>query len=349
LDKINNKLVKEYIREYEKYEAYQSMDKKEKNQCDKIYKPRKKQIKVDDITMEALVELLEERKNAVGVLKDELAGWIKDMNKYREGSDKEFWLSSWSGGSITINRKTAKSGFVSNPVIPVLGGIQPGIFNNFTTSENKDSGFLDRLLLSYPEITIENFSKGEIDSNTLIWYNDYVLTFHEFIDSMIVYEEDLEIKPQIVNFSKDAYIEYERIYNWMSELQNSDDENEYMKSMLSKMKNYVVRFSLILNLLYVYEDNKLNIYEIQKESILNAEKLAKYFINMAKKIKINTMEVMELKTILKLNFNRSKKEQLEAFYKSNPDFNKKEAAELLSISRKTIYNWIKEIDKNGKN
>ena len=104
----------------------------------------------------------EESDNSVGVFKDELAGWFKDMNKYRAGSDLEFWLSSWSGKSVSLNRKTAKSAFVEKPLIPVLGGIQPSILTSFYTDENKDNGFVDRMLLSFPELEIERYNDKEI-------------------------------------------------------------------------------------------------------------------------------------------------------------------------------------------
>ena len=52
--------------------------------------------------MEALSGFTPRKDNAVGVFKDELVGWLKDMNKYRAGSDLEFWLSVWSGKLLTF-------------------------------------------------------------------------------------------------------------------------------------------------------------------------------------------------------------------------------------------------------
>ena len=37
--------------------------------------------------MEALIDLHENVPHGIGIFKDELAGWLKDMNKYRSGSD----------------------------------------------------------------------------------------------------------------------------------------------------------------------------------------------------------------------------------------------------------------------
>jgi len=69
------------------------------------------------------------------------------------------------------------------------------------------------------------------------------------------------------------------------EFQNNDEENEYLKSMYPKQKSYIPRFALILNTMHsIYKNQKISL-EISKDSILKAEKLSKYFIANAKKIK----------------------------------------------------------------
>lgn len=65
-------------------------------------KPTKKQFIANDITIEALVDLHQQNDISVGVFKDELAGWFKDMNKYKPGSDLEFWLSTRAGNRSTL-------------------------------------------------------------------------------------------------------------------------------------------------------------------------------------------------------------------------------------------------------
>jgi len=142
---------------------------------EKVDKPIKNQFIVNEITLEALVDLHEDNKNGVGVLKDELAGWLKDMNKYRQGSDLEHWLSSWSGKEINMNRKTAKSAFVERAFIPVMGGIQPDILSGFYTDENKDNGFIDRMLFSFPDLEVDNYNEQEMNEKYLEWYEEYVI------------------------------------------------------------------------------------------------------------------------------------------------------------------------------
>jgi len=346
--RANSKEIKDYHKKSEKYDAYNELSKDEKKKHEEIRKPSKTQFIANDITLEALVDLHQESKNAVGVFKDELAGWLKDMNKYRAGSDLEFWLSTWSGKSVSLNRMTRKGSFVETPLIPVLGGIQPGVFNSFYTEENKDNGFMDRMLLSYPELIVDSYNESEIDSSLINWYADSVISFYESIKKSVVkYSEDMEIVPNIAKFSDDAKKEWKRIFDEITIIQNDDNENEYMKSMLPKQKSYIPRFALLIDVLnkFFSDDITDSSMIISQHSVLKAEKLSKYFIATAKKIKINSNEVKEYKSIINSNKTKSIKEKFVELYRSNPKLDKKEVADLLGCSLTMIYKYIKELNK----
>lgn len=341
LEQSNNMEVKQYHKNLEKYDYYQSLDNKEQDLVEKVKKPKKTQFIVNDVTLEALVEMHSENKNAIGVLRDELAGWFNDMNKYRQGSDLQHWLSSWSGKSIYMNRKTARSSFVQRAFFPVLGGIQPGIMDSFYTDENKDSGFLDRMLFSYPELEIELYNEGELSSDLANFYSAWLIGFYEQIKKLTTYNDEGDIVPHVFNFSAAAKKEWIRIFNEITNLQNSHTENEYMKSMLPKQKSYIPRFALLIEVMTVYSNHQETSLVISKESILAAEKISRYFIAMAKKIKVEGQERQSIKKITKMDIDISDK--IKALYKANPKFNKTQVADELNISRQTIYNYINKI------
>jgi hypothetical protein len=344
IEKINNREIANFIKEYEKYEFYSNLSKKEQEEYPEVIKPTKKQFIANDITIEALVDLHQQNDISVGVFKDELAGWFKDMNKYKAGSDLEFWLSTWSGKSVNLNRMTRAGSFVAKPLIPVLGGIQPTIFNSFYTDDNKDNGFMDRMLLSFPELAIEQYNDREMDSNTIQWYSDTIIAFFEAVKHrMIKRDEDGNIDPKIVRFGAEAKIEWKRIFNEITNIQNSNDENEYMKSMLPKQKSYIPRFALLLHTFNAIGLDNYNFEEISKDSILKAEKLSKYFIAMAKKVKIDSIEVAEIRTVIKSNSTKSTKEKFQILFETNPELNKKEVSEQLGVSLQMIYKYIKEL------
>ena len=349
LEKINNKEISNYIKEYEKYEYYNSLSKKEQEEFPEVQKPIKCQFMANDITVEALVDLHQQSDNAVGVFKDELAGWFKDMNKYKQGSDLEFWLSTWSGKAVNLNRLTRAGSFVAKPFIPVLGGIQPSIFNSFYTEENKDNGFIDRMLLSYPELQVEKYNEREMNYETIQWYSDTIVAFFERIKtSLVKRKDDNKIDPVVLKFTNEAKKEWVRIYNDITIIQNDDSENEYMKSMLPKQKSYIPRFALLIHVFNAIGETNYNIQEISKDSILKAEKLSKYFIAMAKKIKIDSVEVQEIKQILKDQKGKTTKEKFEQLYSANKNLNKKEVSEQLGVSLQMIYKYIKQIDNGAE-
>ena len=350
LEKSNNREIKNFVKQYDKYEAYEKLNKEEKELVPKVDKPKKSQFLVNDITLEALIELHHENKNGVGVLKDELAGWFKDMNKYRQGSDVEHWLSSWSGKQINLNRKTSKSSFVDKAFIPVIGGIQPSILDSFYTEENRESGFIDRILFTYPELQIEKYSENEISQELLDWYSDYIISVYEVIRRKIVnYTNDGEIDSIIALFADDAKKEWIRIHDEITILQNNEEENEYMKSMLPKQKSYIPRFALLLNTMESISNQKVDIRVITKSNILGAEKLAHYFIEMSKKIKVKSATRGDAKRTLRKSEDKTTKDKVKDLLNMNPDMNRSDMADLLNVSRRTVQKHIKDIENDIQN
>lgn len=344
LTKINAKEIKNYIKESEKFTYYDNLTKKEKEEHLEIQKPRKTQFIANDITVEALVDLHQENDNAVGVFKDELAGWFKDMNKYRDGADLEFWLSTWSGKSINLNRLTRAGSFVEKPFIPVLGGIQPTILNNFYTEENKDNGFMDRMLLCYPDLSIEYYNDNEISEDLLTLYKEVIICFYDAIKGLITRNEDGDINSLTAKFSEGAKTEWKRIFNEITDIQNNEDENEYLKSMFPKQKSYIPRFACLIHVFNDFVVGSDETLLISKESVLKAEKLSKYFVANAKKIKINSADVSKIKNTVAANKGKNEKEKLFEIWKLNKKLNKSETASILNVSRVTVGKWVKEFE-----
>ena len=345
LREVNVREQKEYVKQYAKWKEYEALDKKERQYSEEIKKPLSRQFLVGDITLEALVDLHEQNPNAVGIFKDELAGWFKDMNKYRQGSDLEFWLSSWSGTSISLNRKTSKSAFVDKPFLPVLGGIQPSVFEEFTTGDNKENGFVDRILISYPELHVNKYNNEHMDEQMIEWYRSFVINFRDFIQKkLLIFNDKGEIDSSIAKFDPDAVKEWVRIHDHITDIQNSEEENEYMKSMLPKQKSYIPRFALIINTIEsAFDDDTYNL-NIKKDSLLKAEKLSEYFINMSKLVKKDVKEKNNMRQIAR-SAGSNPHDQFMAMYKSNPNINRTTASEILEVSRRTIQNWIKKIEE----
>jgi hypothetical protein len=347
LQKINNREIKKYIEARKEYDEFNKLSKKEiKDTYGEFYKveePKKTQFIVNDITLEALVDMHQQSDNSVGVFKDELAGWLKDMNKYRAGSDLEFWLSTWSGKSVNVNRMTRAGSFVDKPFIPVLGGIQPTIFNNLVTEETKENGFMDRLLLSFPESKIEYFVEDEMDYTAIEWYSQVIQKFYKEVKKRMVKHED-EIKPETLKFTAMGKAEWVRIFNKITDSQNNEDENQYLKSMYPKQKSYIPRFALLIHVFKSFFNDFDEVTLLSADSVLKAEKLSDYFVNNAKKVKIDSTETSEIKDTIKSE--KTTFDKVKAIWSSDPDFNRTKVAELIGVSRQQIIRIVKKLEED---
>ena len=173
------------------------------------------------------------------------------------------------------------------------------------------------------------------------WYEAYVGNFFDQIRKYVMTIDKFgNLQPKILRFTKDAENEWQRIFNKITDMQNSDNENEYVKSMLSKQKSYLARFCLLLSCIWAY-DGQFEYENVSKDIILKAEKLSDYFIAMSRKIKVNILETSELKTLIKSMAGDSKENIIKAIFTTYPEAKKSEVAEMLNCSRKTIYKYLK--------
>jgi len=341
--------VRKYALQMEKYEKYMELPKKEKELAEEVKKPKKTKFIADDITIEALTELHDSNPNGIGILRDELVGWIKDMNKYRDGSDLQKYLSCWSNGILSSDRKTSGSSYVEKAFIPIIGGVQPTILQGVYTEENKDNGFIDRILLCYPEIKVEKYNTKNISEKLLNEYSEFVSYFFDAIRTNVTkYNDYGSIVPMLTYYQPEADVEWQRIFNKITDMQNSDEENEYIKSVLPKLKTYVCRFSLLLEILHCYAEG-VEMQGVSKKSVLSAEKLFEYFLLMAKKNKFTSMEHSEILETIKFSGKRTSFDKFKVLFEANPNLNRSKIAEQLNVSRMTISKWIKEIDSKSVN
>jgi DNA-binding transcriptional regulator YiaG len=130
-------------------------------------------------------------------------------------------------------------------------------------------------------------------------------------------------------------------------MQNSDAENEYMKSMLPKQKSYVPRFALLINALWSFDGETSDYFYgvVNKDAMLKAEKLSDYFINMSKKVKIESQDKRDMKYLIKSDQSKSTFDQFKSLYTQNKNLNQSSVAEILGVSRQTINKYIKKIEQ----
>src|SRR5690606_25455724 len=136
----------------------------------------------------------------------------------------------------------------------------------------------DRILLSYPEVNVERYNENELSESLINGYKETIIYMYDQINLKIVRDEEGDIVPAIATMTNDAKKEWVRIFNEITELQNSDEENEYLKSMYPKQKSYIPRFALLINIMNCFFDESTEALEVTRESVLKASRLSDYFI-----------------------------------------------------------------------
>ena len=337
---LNEMEIEKYAKKRKAFKEYEKLSKEEKKTIETMQEPLKSQMIVDDITIESLIDIHSYNPKSIGVFKDELAGWFKDQNKYREGSDTERFLSSWSGDSIVLNRKTAEDAFVKMPFIPILGGIQPSIFKQFQTEENAANGFMDRMLFCNPNKQAEYLSTDELTDELISSYRDSIFQLNNKIDKDYLNVTDNQISSKILRLTKDAKILQLKYDCELVDLQNSDNEIHYYKGMFAKQRTYTPRFSLIIEALSCLTNN-IKAENISVDSYNKAILLSKYFINQAKINKQENIINGKLKDVHDSILNKPNKEIALELVKKFPNETKKKIAGIMNISVRTLSRHIK--------
>lgn len=291
----------------------------------KTPKPKFKQMLISDYTIEALHSIHDINKRGIGLYKDELKGFLNDMNKYRKGSDEEFWLESFNNGSYIVNRVTKEPIMVNNICINMIGTIQHDVLNKVIT-ENSGNGLIDRFLFTASENKVYPISDHEIDD----YYFDTWRKLISAVDYHFKYIDENDTETLLME--PDVFEIYKKIDKNFVDIQNSDEYSQEIKNYLSKMKTYVPRFALLLAIMESICDGVC--IEISKTHMMNAEKIAKYFIKTAQdafSLQNAQKDIKEVESSLK-GFKKADKIQ-ELIYRG---FKKSELSKYFNVSKQYL-------------
>jgi len=251
-------------------------------------RPILERLTVNDATSESLVPILKENPRGVVLVRDELIGWVQAMNQYREGgkgADQQFWLSAWSGSTVTVDRrKTHELGplRVRHPFISVIGGLTPdklsALRGDKPRQKVKQDGFIDRLLMSFPSephVTAENWM--EVESATLEKLSGLIGKLRSL--EMVPIQEGDKVKgwrPFIVKLTSTGRQEWQRFTQQHANERNEDDFPPQLIGPWSKLRGYTGRLALILHFLR-WAAGEVKDQDVDGESMERAARLVAYF------------------------------------------------------------------------
>jgi hypothetical protein len=191
--------------------------------------------------------------NPKGVAKDadELMEWINGMNSYskKEGTDEQFWISSWNCKSYSGMRSGKNKFVLPAPFVNVYGGVQPSILYKLFKNDRATTGFIFRLLFASP--TESRIAEPDI---TYIMPEGMTDLHHNAIRKLFfeLPVTDMRAEPKRCIITEEAmskYISWTKKKTAISNAITDIREREISSSILGKIKEYALRFSGILHLM----------------------------------------------------------------------------------------------------
>jgi hypothetical protein len=112
--------------------------------------PIKSRLIVEDITVEAMSEILKHNERGVLCVQDELTGWFGAMDAYNAGKgagkDRAHWLEMYNGGHHMVDRVLRGSIHIPNWSACMVGGIQPDMIRRIA-AQMGDDGLMQRFMV----------------------------------------------------------------------------------------------------------------------------------------------------------------------------------------------------------
>jgi len=317
LDRQSKKVFDEELKEWESNDS-------------KGRKPKYKQLLISDYTLEALHEVHSHNRRGIGLYKDEIVGFLNDMNKYRKGSDEQFWLESFNNKSYTVNRVSKDPIRIDDININIIGSIQPAVLGEVAKTY-AGNGLIDRFLYTAAEENIYPMGSDDINPDWFAYWKHYVDRMNDICsyidtDSSVTLEMPAETLQEMIRADLDFVT-----------MQNSDEETYEIKNYLSKMKTYLPRFALLLCLIEVVVNN-LDSILVTPKHMCDAKKLCFYFIASARNVFNEADKSEEITTVKKTMANMSKAEKIIALHQKG--YKQKDISKQLKTSKSYVSRTI---------
>ena len=127
--------------------------------------PTSQRLVINDATMEALHKVMTASPGGVLVIRDELTGWLAQIDKPGREGERAFALSAWNGDTgHTIDRIGRGTVHVEHCCMSMLGGIQPARLRSYLAEALADGPSNDGLMQRF-QVTVwpDTFTGSYVD------------------------------------------------------------------------------------------------------------------------------------------------------------------------------------------
>ncbi len=228
-----------------------------------------------DTTVEALVAILEDNPRGLLVHRDELAGWVRSMDQYKggKGSDRQRWLSFWSGDEVVMDRKSRMGEpiIVGKPFVSLFGGIQPAMLGELGGSV--EDGLMDRFLFAYPRPRHARFTEREVSPESEQRYADL---YRKLSSLRLATDEHEDPNPRPLHLSPEARKLFAGTSDALGAEMLQPGFPARLEGVWSKLRGYLAHLSLVLAVCRCAEGGAQE-ERVEREDVEAAALLLAYF------------------------------------------------------------------------
>jgi len=234
---------------------------------------------INDTTPEKLIMMLAANPKGIGMVYDEIAGFVGRFNRYNAGADEQMYLTLFNGSSVMRDRMNGASAHARHTYLTIIGTTQPSVLKEYFFGKS-ESGFFDRWLISQPD----GFKKQYPNQFGINPIEEAKYTKILYFLLGIGFEEPTyEMKYNI-----ESYKIINDFQRFMIDEQNETENDDY-RGILAKMEIYLHKFALILQMIQsaLSHDTDEWVY-VSVDAAKGSVVLTKYFIDQALKVRILT-------------------------------------------------------------
>ena len=236
---------------------------------------------VSDTTTAALAKRLHDSPRGLAILRDEVDGWVKSFNQFRQGGqgdDRQVWLEVWSGAPINVARKNPDDPhlFVAHPCVSVVGTIQPAVLMDIL---GRDDGLTERILFAFPAgRPARRAGRGTRYAEADSWAKAVVdLLSREMVKG------EYGPRPWYLDLAPGAWDVFEDWTGDLADMLNDPDRDAALDGTLSKLKGYAARLALVLHMLRHTGDEIPP--PVPAEAVAGGVALCRYFLAHARRVR----------------------------------------------------------------
>ena len=247
-------------------------------------KPVKTRYIVNDVTYQALGEILAENPRGILALADELSGLLQSLDTPGQEAARGFYLSGWGGqGTYTFDRITRDSITLTRYQLAVFGGFQPDRIKAYVrqsqSGSSKNDGLLQRFqLLVWPDLSGE-FSLIDRPANkqALTQMFHAITSLQQLNATRIAGAVMNNSGVQLMHFDKDAQELFNNWYQDNEKMLRTGSISPSEHSHFAKYRSLVPGLALLFHLLNGHQDL------VRKDSLQTALQFARYLKSHAKR------------------------------------------------------------------